>query len=134
VIQASLAIIATGAGITRRATGGGLGWLLGAVVLGAVVPFTLVVILPTNHRLLDASLDKASQEAEALLTRWGRLHALRPAVRRRLHPRGELCVAVCHYVPLDCASAAHTALLFSPEAGARHGVQGDPATGFHRAS
>ena len=50
------------------------------VVLGAVVPFTLVVLLPTNHRLLDASLDKASPEAEALLARWGWLHAVRSAL------------------------------------------------------
>src|SRR5437667_12579557 len=38
------------------------------------------VLLPTNHRLLDASLDKASPEAEALLARWGRLHAVRSAL------------------------------------------------------
>jgi len=77
VMQASLALIGASAGIARWAAGGGLGWLVSAVVLGAVVPFTLVVLLPTNHRLLDASLDKGSPEAEALLARWGRLHAVR---------------------------------------------------------
>jgi hypothetical protein len=50
------------------------------VVLGAVVPFTLIAILPTNYRLLDASLDKASPEAEAVLARLGRLHAVRSAL------------------------------------------------------
>ncbi len=68
------------AGIVRWGTGGGLAWLVSGVVLGAVVPFTLIVILPTNHRLLDASLDKASPEAETLLARWGRLHAVRSAL------------------------------------------------------
>ena len=80
VMQASLALIGTSAGIVRWGAGGGIGWLVSGVVLGAVVPFTLVVILPTNHRLLDASLDRASPEAEALLARWGRLHAVRSAL------------------------------------------------------
>ena len=49
----------------------------GGVALGLVVPFTLIVILPTNHRLLDPGLDADGPEALALLTRWGRLHAVR---------------------------------------------------------
>ena len=80
VMQAPLALIGMSAGIARWGTGGGLGWLVSGLALGAVVPFTLIVILPTNHRLLDASLDKASPEAEALLARWGRLHAVRSAL------------------------------------------------------
>src|SRR6266852_5549056 len=47
------------------------------MLLGAVVPFTLLVILPTNNHLLDPSLDKTSPEAGALLARWGWLHAVR---------------------------------------------------------
>ena len=50
---------------------------VGAILLGAVVPFTLVVILPTNKRLLDPALDPRSEQARALLVRWGRLHAVR---------------------------------------------------------
>ena len=60
----------------------GLAWILrdlsatvAAVSLGAVVPFTLVVILPTNSRLLDPALDPRSPDATRLLVRWGRLHA-----------------------------------------------------------
>ena len=80
VMQVSLAVIGAGAGIARWGTGGGLGWVASALVLGAVLPFTLLVILSTNHRLLDPSLDKASPEAAALLARWGRLHAVRSAL------------------------------------------------------
>jgi len=80
MMQASLALVGAGAGIGRWAARGGLGWLVSSVVLGAVVPFTLIVIIPTNLRLLDPSLDKASPEAEALLARWGRLHAVRSAL------------------------------------------------------
>jgi hypothetical protein len=56
-------------------------WIaVGALLLGAVVPFTLVVILPTNTQLLDPSLDPRGKPAEELLTRWGRLHAARSAL------------------------------------------------------
>jgi hypothetical protein len=53
-------------------------WLtFGAILLIAVVPFTLVVILPTNQQLLDPRLDPRGERAAELLTRWGRLHATR---------------------------------------------------------
>jgi hypothetical protein len=45
--------------------------------MAAAIAFTLVVILPTNKRLLDPALDPGSAEAPALLARWGRLHAIR---------------------------------------------------------
>jgi hypothetical protein len=52
-------------------------WLVAGVLLGSVIPFTLIVILPTNKRLLSPALDRRSAEAERLLERWGRLHAVR---------------------------------------------------------
>ncbi len=76
-MQATLAAVgflsATGAWLL----GCGVVWLLGGVLLGLVIPFTLIVILPTNRRLLSPSLDKESSEARQLLDRWGRLHAVR---------------------------------------------------------
>jgi hypothetical protein len=51
--------------------------LVGGLVLGAVIPFTLLIIFPTNHRLLDPKLVPDSPEAGVLLGRWGRLHAVR---------------------------------------------------------
>jgi hypothetical protein len=42
-----------------------------------VIPFTLIVILPTNQQLLSPALDKRSPETERLLARWGTLHAVR---------------------------------------------------------
>ncbi len=62
-MQASLALIGAMSGIGRWGAEGGLGWLGGGVLLGSVVPFTLLVILPINNRLLDGSLDRASPEA-----------------------------------------------------------------------
>jgi len=37
----------------------------------------LLVILPTNKRLLSPQLDRASAETAELLQRWGRLHSVR---------------------------------------------------------
>jgi len=51
--------------------------LVAGVLLGSVIPFTLIVILPTNKGLLSPELDRRSAEAERLLARWGRLHAVR---------------------------------------------------------
>jgi hypothetical protein len=51
--------------------------VVGGLLLGSVIPFTLIVILPTNKRLLSVTLDKRSIEAERLLARWGKLHAVR---------------------------------------------------------
>jgi len=60
--------------------GGSVAWLVGGLLLGALVPFTLVVLMPTNRRLLDPQLDSGSDEARELLSRWGRLHAVRTVV------------------------------------------------------
>lgn len=46
----------------------------------AVVPFTLIVIMPVNRRLLDPLLNQRSTEAAQLLSRWGRLHVVRSAL------------------------------------------------------
>ena len=52
-------------------------WLVGGLLLFLVIPFTFVVIFPTNRRLENPELDVASEEAVRLLRRWGRLHAVR---------------------------------------------------------
>jgi uncharacterized membrane protein len=75
-LQASLAITGLVAGTGAWIGGSGLGWLIGGVTLGSVIPFTLL-ILPTNKRLLDPALDRRSQLAGDLLNRWARLHAVR---------------------------------------------------------
>src|SRR6202048_4922328 len=80
VMQASLAAVGTLAAIAAWLLGAPAPWLVGGLLLGAVIPFTLIVILPTNKRLLDPSLDKDSELAEQLLHRWATLHAVRSAL------------------------------------------------------
>jgi hypothetical protein len=52
-------------------------WLAGAIVLVANWPFTLLVIMPTNLRLMATAPDSADAATRLLLERWGRLHAVR---------------------------------------------------------
>jgi hypothetical protein len=77
VMQASLAAVGTLAGVAAWLMGASALWLVGGLLLGALIPFTLLVILPTNKRLLDPSLDKDSKLAEQLLHRWAMLHTVR---------------------------------------------------------
>jgi len=77
VMQASLAIVSFLTGAATWWLGGGTRWLVGAVLIGLVVPYTLVVVKPTNERLLDPARDATSAETRMLLDRWNRLHAVR---------------------------------------------------------
>jgi len=76
-LQAPLAIVSFLCGAAAWLQGGGVGWLVAALLVGAVVPFTFAVIMPTNHKLLAQGRDIASAETRALLVRWGQLHAVR---------------------------------------------------------
>jgi hypothetical protein len=76
-MQAPLAILGFVTGAGAWLLGGGLLWLLAALLIGAAVPITLLVIMPTNRQLLAAGRDLGSAETRALLERWGRLHSLR---------------------------------------------------------
>jgi uncharacterized membrane protein len=80
VMQASLAIVGGVAGVAMWVFQGGVGYLVGALLLFAVVPFTLVVVLPTNKRLLDLHANGEIANAHELLQRWNALHAVRTAL------------------------------------------------------
>jgi hypothetical protein len=77
VMQASLALIGVLGGTAAWLLGAGSLWLAGAVLLGWVVPFTLIAIMRTNHHLLAPWRDLGSSETRALLEKWGKLHAVR---------------------------------------------------------
>ena len=77
VMQASLSIAGCVIGLWSAWVASDVWLASGAILLGSVVPFTLVVILPTNHQLVDPALDPRGHKAIQLLVRWGRLHAVR---------------------------------------------------------
>ena len=76
-MQAGLALVGTLFGIWAWLDAGDIGLLIGALLIFAVVPFTLIVIRPTNNRMLATRPDQASPETRILLERWGRLHWVR---------------------------------------------------------
>jgi hypothetical protein len=68
-----------------------IAWLFAAALAVAVIPFTLLIILLVNKQLLELlvnkqllepSLDRNSDAVRQLLTRWGRLHAVRTVLGR----------------------------------------------------
>jgi hypothetical protein len=77
LMQAPLAVVGSLSAFISWWFDRSLSWLLGGVLLLLIIPFTLVVILPTNKRLESQELDLKSEEAGSLLRRWGRLHAVR---------------------------------------------------------
>ena len=77
VMQVTLAALGLLSSVAAWLSGASAWWLIAGILLGSVIPFTLVAILPTNRQLLSPTLDKRSVHTGQLLTRWGTLHAVR---------------------------------------------------------
>jgi Domain of unknown function (DUF1772) len=77
IMQATLAAVGLISSFAAWLAGATFWWLVAGALLGSVIPFTLIVILPTNNVLLSPTLDRPSAQTERLLTRWGALHAVR---------------------------------------------------------
>ena len=80
LMQAPLAAVGALAAAGAWLRGGGVEWLAGALLLAAIIPFTLLVIFPTNRTLLDPATGGDLASASVLLERWNRLHAVRSAM------------------------------------------------------
>src|SRR2546427_12804461 len=77
IMQVTLAAVCLLSSIAAWLAGATFWWVVAGVLQGSVIPFTLVVILPTNKQLLSPTLDRWSAQTEPLLARWCRLHAVR---------------------------------------------------------
>ncbi len=76
-MQATLAVLGGVAGaaawwVTREPW-----FLIGALILVANWPYTLLVIMPVNHRLNATDPSTANDVTRRDLIRWGQLHAVR---------------------------------------------------------
>lgn len=76
-MQATLAVVGFLLGVGAWWSMHNVMWLAGAVVLLANWPYTLLVIMPVNHKLNAIEPDRAGPESRALIVRWGGLHARR---------------------------------------------------------
>ena len=80
LMQAPLAIVSALAALGAWLLDGGVLWLGAAIIIGVVVPFTFLGIMPTNKKLLASGRDRASPETRMLLEKWGLLHGVRSAL------------------------------------------------------
>jgi Domain of unknown function (DUF1772) len=55
-------------------------WLLGAALMIANWPYTLLGIMPTNNRLMAIEPGAAGSDTRALIGTWAGLHAIRTAL------------------------------------------------------
>ena len=74
-MQAPLAIVGFLLGLIAWWQSGRVAFLAGAVLLVANWPWTMIVIRPTNERLMATALDAAGTQSRLLILKWNRLHA-----------------------------------------------------------
>jgi hypothetical protein len=80
IMQASLAIIAGALGIIAYFMTWDWRWLIGAALILAPWPFTMLIIMPTNNILKATTPETANEQTRGLILQWGRLHAVRTAL------------------------------------------------------
>ena len=74
-MQASLALVSALAGFLVAWITWDWGWAVGAVLIFANWPYTLLIILPVNKRIEATPNDAADVKTRMLIERWGALHA-----------------------------------------------------------
>lgn len=79
-MQASLAVMAGVLGLLAAWQAGDWRWAVGAVLMLANWPYTLLGILPTNNKLDAIAVGSAGPASRTLVETWGRLHAVRTAL------------------------------------------------------
>lgn len=77
LMQAPLAVISFVLGMLAWWQIAHLGFLIGALLIIAPWPWTLLVIKPVNDALLAIDPDKAGPQSRALVVKWGAVHAAR---------------------------------------------------------
>jgi hypothetical protein len=77
IMLVTLAAVCLLSSIAAWLAGATFCWVVAGVLQVSVIPFTLVVILPTNKQLLSPTLDRRSAESARLLKRWSALHSVR---------------------------------------------------------
>jgi hypothetical protein len=80
IMQASLAIMSGGLGLTAFILTYDWRWLVGAALILAPWPYTMLIIMPTNRVLKSTPPAQATEQTRGLVVQWGRLHWGRSAL------------------------------------------------------
>lgn len=80
IMQASLALVSCLLGVATFFVTRDWRWLLGAALIFAPWPWTLLIIAPTNRKLQATAPAEATERTRAVIRQWGRLHAGRSAL------------------------------------------------------
>jgi hypothetical protein len=80
IMQASLAIISGVLGTLAFFFTYDWRWLVGAALILAPWPYTMFIIMPTNHVLKATPPAQANEQTRELVQQWGRLHMGRSAL------------------------------------------------------
>lgn len=70
-MQAGLAMVAGILGLWVGIADGSTPWIVGGLLMLAPWPWTLLVMMPTNHRLKATPSDAPAPDTRALVERWG---------------------------------------------------------------
>ena len=76
-MQSSLAMVSGLLGLLAGWQTGDWRWVIGAALILANWPYTMLGIMPTNNRLKAIGYEQAGSESRALIEKWGSLHAVR---------------------------------------------------------
>ena len=76
-MQASGAVISGVLGLIAAWATADWRWVVGAVLILANWPYTLLGIMPTNRALKAIAENDAGAQSRALIVKWGSLHAVR---------------------------------------------------------
>jgi hypothetical protein len=79
-MQATLAVVSGGLGIVAAWITSDWRWCLGAMLMLANWPYTMLVIMPTNRRLKAIPEADAGSHSRQMIEHWAKLHAVRTAL------------------------------------------------------